>query len=98
VKPTLGPMMINGWGTGLSPRVQSRLARWAVKTAVILDQLGPPPRVVPASENHAFYAAKQPLRTHLVVIAHRSTTERDKAGRELLAGSIKETVSQFRVD
>jgi hypothetical protein len=87
VKPVLGPMILNGAGTELPPKLQAALATWAVKTQLVMDRLHSKDRVMPDSEARAFYAAQRPLPTHLVVIAHRSNYV-DETKRELISTAL----------
>ena len=86
VKPFLGPMIQRGEPTFLSSSRRLTLARWAVKTGFMLEQLHPVERVVPDGEYRRFYAAKAPPRGYVVWLAHR-TAYIDHTNRVLLVGS-----------
>ena len=74
VSPILGPMILNGKPTALSPGTQKDLAFWAVKTALVLDQFSEPSRHIPDAEYRALYAMQQPLSSHMVWSSHRNNT------------------------
>ena len=93
VKNVLGPMLVQGWITTLSPRTQAAIAFWAAKTALVLDHLQPRARVVPDTEYPALYAAKSALPSHLVWLGYRSR-QVDSAG-ELLGSSLKQPITHI---
>jgi hypothetical protein len=101
VSALLGPMMLQGWTTGLPPRFQAKLAAWAVKTALVADYLHAGHGVVPEAEYDSFYRSKDPrdprrrlpLGGQMVWIAHRATFV-DGTGRTLVGQIIKERMTQ----
>jgi hypothetical protein len=68
VQPSLTPMMTTGVSASLTPEMRLKLATWAVKTTLVLDQLTPAKRAVPDSEYLFFYQRQAPLPYHEVLI------------------------------
>jgi hypothetical protein len=95
VQAVLKRMML-GQPTRLRPETQMKLATWAVKTALVLDHLQPAARVIPDAHYSSFHAQQRPLRTHFVLISHRSVP-RDNLG-ELLGMALKQPVVNIQVD
>ena len=93
VSRLLGPMMKDGWTTGLPPRFQAKLAAWAVKTAFVADYLQVGHRVVSDAQYGDFYAVKLPLPGQLVWVAYRSTLA-DLSGRDLMGSIVKEPMTK----
>jgi hypothetical protein len=97
VKVIMGPMMLDGQATELTPAVQGHLATWAVKTAMMMDYLHPSDRVIPEAQYDDFYRLRKPLPGHIVWIAHRAKLE-DETGRELMGSVLKQSLGEFRID
>jgi hypothetical protein len=93
VKAVLGPMLLRGWITSLSPRTQADIAFWAAKTALVLDHLQPRARVVPETEYAALHSAQSALPAHMVWLAHRSR-QVDQMG-DLLGSSLKQPITHI---
>lgn len=97
VKDFLGPMLHDGQPTTLSRAQQQTLATWAVKTAIMMDQLHPNEAIIPSAQYTAFYEAQAPLPEHLVWLAVREQIE-DDTKRPLLGSVLKQSVGEFLID
>jgi hypothetical protein len=73
VAPVLGPMVVSGQWTRLTPAIQRTLATWATKTAFILQYLHPAERTIPDSEYRQFHRAQGPVARSIVFLAHRAS-------------------------
>jgi hypothetical protein len=83
VRPFLGPMIQAEQVTALSPDSQYSLAAWATKTALMLQDFKTGHRIVPDSEYHRFYVAKQPAPGYLVLVG-RDIIKQNSAGQKIL--------------
>lgn len=73
VSQYLKPMMKRGAITGLPPRLQQKVAAWAIKTAMVADYLPPRRQLIPDVQYDDFYAIKKPLPGQLVWIGYRAS-------------------------
>jgi hypothetical protein len=93
-RPFLGPMIMLGRPTVLTPGMQLSLATWAVKTAFMFEYRHKAPRAIPDTQYHRLYVAQQPPSGYLVWVAHRRRLI-DVSGRELLAASFEQSIALF---
>ena len=82
VAPFLGPMLVSAKKTRLRPSHQKLLATWAVKTALMLQQINASHEVIPNSEYEGFYAVKQPPKGYTVWVGWRPITNDIRSGRK----------------
>ena len=92
VKKMLGPMIKRGQATKLTLEYQRLLATWAVKTALIMEQIQIAEQGVPDSEYHRFYSIQEPPNGYEVWIAHRTLRSSGSTERALLAAARKTVV------
>jgi hypothetical protein len=97
VKGFLGPMILEGKPTQLSPKQQHNLASWTLKTALVYDCLQTASRQVPPKSYPEFYSARQPSHNYLIWVGHRGVIDKDDAGNQFIARIDVKTIGRVIV-
>jgi hypothetical protein len=99
VAPFLAPMLTESRPCVLDQARQKLLATWAVKTAMVFEQIHCGKRGIPPTEYHRLYRVQQPPNGYAAWVAHRREMRKGLNGPpERLAWFIAGAIPEVRVE
>jgi hypothetical protein len=79
VKPYLSKMLV-GQNVRLRSNAQRDLARWCLKTVIVMEHFDPKNPLIPKAHYHDFYQAGAALSNNFIVISSRKIPRHDEKG------------------